>query len=78
MKDWGLLFWREGAGYSVSTRVLTAAQTWTRLMAGKTVGKPDVEIMLYYIKQDKHERKTHKVWLDAIEEDVTRLDLEMV
>ena len=76
MKDWGLLFWREGAGYSVSTRVLTAAQTWTRLMAGKTVGKPDVEIMLYYTKQDKHERKIHKVWLDAIEEGVTRLDLE--
>ena len=36
-KDWGLLYWREGAGYSASTRVLTAAQAWTRLSRGDSI-----------------------------------------
>ena len=39
MKIKGLLYWREGAGYSASTRVLTAAQAWTRLSRGGSISK---------------------------------------
>ncbi len=62
MKDWGLLFWREGAGYSASTRVLTAAQAWTLLSRGNPVSKEDAKILLSLIRLDKATKKVVDHW----------------
>ena len=62
MKDWGLLFWREGAGYSASTRVLTAAQAWTLLSRGSPVSKEDAKILLSLIRLDKATKKVVDHW----------------
>ena len=62
MKEWGLLYWREGAGYSASTRVLTAAQTWTRLSRGDSVSKEEAKGFMSFIRVDKSIRKAVDHW----------------
>ena len=62
MKDWGLLYWREGAGYSASTRVLTAAQAWTRLSRGDSISKEEAKVFMSFVRVDKTTRKIIDHW----------------
>jgi len=71
MKSMGVLFWREGSGWSVSSRVLKAAQTWTAFAQNNVVDYANLDSMFSFIKINKSERKVLKSRLQEAEQKQT-------
>lgn len=52
LKDRGFLFWREGAGWSISPKVLNALEIWIRLCRGESFFPSEMKTFGSYLRKE--------------------------
>ena len=57
MKDMGLLFFRQGSGFSVSQKIIDATRGWTRLTTGSSLGRDEFKNMWAFMDIEKRIRR---------------------
>ena len=74
MKDMGLLFFRQGSGFSVSQKIIDATRGWTRLTTGSSLGRDEFKNMWAFMDIEKRIRRQGDKHIDSMtNEDVVSM-----
>ena len=74
MKEMGLLFFRQGSGFSVSQKIIDATRGWTRLTTGSSLGRDEFKNMWAFMDIEKRIRRQGDKHIDSMtNEDVVSM-----
>lgn len=69
MKEMGLLFFRQGSGFSVSQKIIDASRGWTRLATGSSLGRDEFKNMWAFMDIEKRIRRLGDKHIDTMTPD---------